>query len=443
MFLGYVIVKGCMRHEIYKVYISLILNSYMSLTMSYRILARISKCRSTGLSSRIIIARWFSSTAENIESAKKNAAPAPQPGKVQAALLKEFSSPLVIENLEPPKRTQETEVLIDVHYCALNISDALLSQNLYTIKPKLPMILGYEVVGKLIEVGAEAEKNGYRVGDKVIALNKERYGGLAEKCLAEVGDIWKVPSTKSANSADLVSTLDSYITALVALERKVSLNEEDMILINIGVSGVGLAAVDIATNVFKAQVIGVCASEDWADRARKMGAFAALKYKDKKLIKQIEKIAAERDIKAIFEDEDGAHFKKMLSCFTDIYKDATLGDLLRNDSFAVAVHHLSREGRVIVAGTTMTGASETQKGSFSVTGFNLMEYKKKKPDVYRQAGDDVLQFLEEGLIAPSYSLIVGMHKVNDALRSISENVLPGKVVIDMRDKEAEITKVDT
>lgn len=49
------------------------------------------------------------------------------------------------------------------------------------------MILGYEVVGKLVEVGAEAKKNGYKVGDRVIALNKERYGGLAEKCLAEVG----------------------------------------------------------------------------------------------------------------------------------------------------------------------------------------------------------------------------------------------------------------
>lgn len=49
------------------------------------------------------------------------------------------------------------------------------------------MVLGYEVAGKLIEVGAEAEKNGYKIGDKVIALNKERYGGLAEKCLAEVG----------------------------------------------------------------------------------------------------------------------------------------------------------------------------------------------------------------------------------------------------------------
>jgi len=55
---------------------------------------------------------------------------------------------------------------------------------------------------------------------------------------------------KSASSVDL----DSYITALVALERKVSLNEDDMILINIGVSGIGLAAVDLATNVFKAKV---------------------------------------------------------------------------------------------------------------------------------------------------------------------------------------------
>lgn len=79
------------------------------------------------------------------------------------------------------------QVLIDVHYCALNASDALLSKNSYTFEPKLPTVLGYEVVGKLIEVGAEAEKEGYRVGDKVVALNKERYGGLAEKCLAEVG----------------------------------------------------------------------------------------------------------------------------------------------------------------------------------------------------------------------------------------------------------------
>lgn len=43
------------------------------------------------------------------------------------------------------------------------------------------------------------------------------------------------------------------------------------------------------------------------------GAFAAFKYSEKKLIKQIEEIAGELDIKGIFEGEDGERFKKMLN----------------------------------------------------------------------------------------------------------------------------------
>lgn len=56
------------------------------------------------------------------------------------------------------------------------------------------------------------------------------------------------------NSVDAASTLDNYITALVALERKVSIDEDDMILINVGISGISLAAIDLATNVFRAKV---------------------------------------------------------------------------------------------------------------------------------------------------------------------------------------------
>lgn len=79
------------------------------------------------------------------------------------------------------------QVLIDVDYCALNGSDVLLSDNTYSHQPSLPAILGYEIVGKLLQVGDEAKKNGYKVGDRVVALNRERYGGLAEQCSAEIG----------------------------------------------------------------------------------------------------------------------------------------------------------------------------------------------------------------------------------------------------------------
>jgi NADPH:quinone reductase-like Zn-dependent oxidoreductase len=51
-----------------------------------------------------------------------------------------------------------------------------------------------------------------------------------------------------------VNVLNDYITALLALERKVNINEDDIIVINIGMSGISMAALDLAVNVFRAKV---------------------------------------------------------------------------------------------------------------------------------------------------------------------------------------------
>ncbi|XP_017794190.1 PREDICTED: quinone oxidoreductase-like protein 2 [Habropoda laboriosa] len=408
----------------------------MSASVGRRIFVHLCSNHLKSLPTRTRIVRFYSVAKEKSPKPEDNAIngmPASEPGKISAAVLKKFSDPLILENLELPKILQANEVLVDVQYCALNASDALLSKNLYKFEPTLPMVLGYEFVGKLVQVGEEAEKQGYKVGDKVVALNKERYGGLAEQCIAEVSDIWSVPS--GVKSVDAVGIINDYVTALVALERKVSIQEEDMIFINVGISGVGLAAVDLATNVFRAQVISVCASEDGAALAREKGVLASFKFKAGKLLRQIEEVAAEKDIKAIFEGTDGDYFKKMLTCFTDIYKNGEVKELLRDDSFGVMVHHLSREGRVVIAGTTATvkdSDSDAPKESFTVSGFNLTEYRKKKPEVYRQAGEEVLEFIEEGLIKPTCVLTVKLPEVNDALEFILKNQSPGKVIVDIK-----------
>lgn len=410
----------------------------MSVAAGKRIFAHFCSNHLKKLSTRSKIVRFSSvvnNKSFNLENAKCSMSTS-ESNKIFAAVLKKFSDPFVLESIEPPKVLQANEVLVDVRYCALNASDALLSKNMYTFEPTLPVVLGYELVGKLIQVGQEAEKQGYKVGDKVVALNKDRCGGLAEQCVAEVNDIWKVPS--EVQSIDVVGLLDDYVTALIALESKVSVQEEDMMLINVGVSSIGLAAVDLATNVFKAEVISVSATEDGAALARDKGVLASFKYKDKTLLKQIEKVAAEKDIKQIFDDDDGKYFKKVLNCFTNIYKDEiTVKDLLSDDNFAVVLHHLSREGRVIIAGSAVTlknTDSDIPKDGFTVSGFNLREYRKKKPESYRQAGDDVLQFLEEGLITPTSALTVGLSKINDALEFILTHKSPGKVIIDVKDR---------
>ncbi|XP_043493337.1 quinone oxidoreductase-like protein 2 isoform X1 [Polistes fuscatus] len=363
--------------------------------------------------------------------------PASEPGKFQVASLNKFDNSLVIQNVEAFKAAQPNEVVIDVHYCTINPSDVLLSKNLYTYEPKLPITLGYELVGELVHVGKNAQDKGYKTGDKVIALNKERYGGFAEQCIAEVGDIWKVPS--NLRSVDAVCLLNDYMSALIALERVVTIDENDVILVNVGLSGIGLAAADLATNVFRSQVIGICINNDDATLIRNRGVFASLEYNDKKLLKHIKNIAGDKGIKSFLDGDGGEYFKKILKCYTDIYKSGTsLKNILRDDNFTVVIHHLSREGRVVIAGaaaTKMDTQTGIEDGSFTITGFSLDEYRRKEPESYRQAGEDVLEFFEEGLIIPIHSMIFGLHKINDALRFSSERKTSAKVIIDIKDKE--------
>ncbi|KAL2714325.1 protein brambleberry-like [Vespula squamosa] len=246
------------------------------------------------------------------DSCKTNI-PAPEPGKFQAAILNKFDNSLIIQNLESFTTAQPNEVIIDVNYCAVNHSDVLLSKNMYICEPKLPITLGYEIVGNLVYVGKDAEDKGYKIGDKVIALNKERYGGFAEQCVAEVTDIWKVPS--NVKSLDAVCLLNDYISALIALERVVTIDENDMILVNVGLNSIGLATIDLATNVFRSQVIGICINNDDAVLVRNKGVFASFAYNERDLTDCIEEITGDKGIKAVFDGDGGEYFKKVLKWY--------------------------------------------------------------------------------------------------------------------------------
>lgn len=47
------------------------------------------------------------------------------------------------------------------------------------------------------------------------------------------------------------------MTALIGLEVFGSIQEEDIVLVNVGIGGIGLAAVDIAANIYRAKVFTI------------------------------------------------------------------------------------------------------------------------------------------------------------------------------------------
>lgn len=65
------------------------------------------------------------------------------------------------------------------------MSDALICSGLSEVKPQLPFVPGFEIVGEVIESKStnSDEEEDISVGDRVLVLNKEIMGGFAEECI--------------------------------------------------------------------------------------------------------------------------------------------------------------------------------------------------------------------------------------------------------------------
>jgi alcohol dehydrogenase, propanol-preferring len=86
---------------------------------------------------------------------------------MKAAVLREFKEPLVLEEVARPQ-IQPQEILIEVEACGvchsdLHVADGDWAQLAGIVKK--PVILGHEIVGRVVERGAEVRE--LQVGDRV------------------------------------------------------------------------------------------------------------------------------------------------------------------------------------------------------------------------------------------------------------------------------------
>ena len=109
---------------------------------------------------------------------------------------------------------------------------------------------GFEICGEVKEVGSKVKN--FHVGDRVSGLKKDGYSGFAEECIILEQDLWAVPQAMTFEVG--ASLLDTYGTALLGLHRRAEVEANDVVLVTAAAGGLGLAAVDLAANVYKAKV---------------------------------------------------------------------------------------------------------------------------------------------------------------------------------------------
>ncbi|XP_063225757.1 quinone oxidoreductase-like protein 2 homolog [Bacillus rossius redtenbacheri] len=328
----------------------------------------------------------------------------------RAAVLNDYGKELTVQERLPEKKLNKGEIRLKVKYCSINASDVLICSGKYDVMPKVPLVPGYELFGEVIELGPGVDDDDFSVGESVIALNKEHFSGLAEQCVLSTKDAWVVPSVDKPML--WCGLADSYATALIGLARRGHLKTNNTILVTAAGGGLGLAAVDIAANVYKAKVIAVCESEDKADTLRGKGAWAALKFSPKDIKKKVQDVTEGKGVDIIFDSVGNA------SMFQD------------------SVNCVAHEGKVIVAGAAARQVKEVKTSlllpkSFSLIGVSLHCYRNSAYKIYRQIVQDAIDMFEQGLVSPHIAKTFTLNEVNEALKYVGENVSTGQVIIDM------------
>lgn len=227
---------------------------------------------------------------------------------MKAAVLREFKSPLLIEEVERP-RPEAGEVLIEVEACGVCHSDVHVADGDWTQFAgivKRPLILGHEIAGRVLEKGSAVGdlEIGDRVGvpwihwscgacefcgegnenlcsrQKITGVTVD--GGYAEFVKAPSSHTQKIPEGISAiESAPLFCAA---VTVYRALKHAGPLN--GLRLAVFGVGGLGHLAVQLG-RVFGAEVTAIDVSEEKLELARSLGAAETRNARTTDLAKQM------------------------------------------------------------------------------------------------------------------------------------------------------------
>jgi len=329
----------------------------------------------------------------------------------RAAVVKEFGKPLVIENQKRPSLKKD-QVRIRVYSCGINSYDWHNAAGEVEPRPELPFVPGFEVCGEILEANVEKPEGQDKLlkpGERAIALHSEFRGGFAEEIVVSKKDVWVVDNTMSFETG--ASLVNSYATALLALTRRAEVKDHDEVLINGAGGRVGLAAVDLAANVYRCKVFAVCSTGERASVVRDRGAFATIVASQQDLVSEVKKLTSGKGVMIIVDTVGGDMFKEVVKCAAD-------------------------EAKIVVAGFAskkipqFTG-DELVENAFSIIGVSLDQYRKRKYEVYRQAVSDVLEMAKDNLIRPHKAQHFTLADVNTALAAFKDNKATGKYVLDL------------
>jgi NADPH2:quinone reductase len=254
----------------------------------------------------------------------------------------------------PVPQPKPDEILIRVLVAGVNRPDVMQRKGVYPPPPNASPVIGLEVAGEVVAAGREAA--GVTIGERVCALTNG--GGYAEYCVAPPPQCLPWPAGYDAlRSAALPET---YFTVWANLFMMGRLTRGESVLVHGGTSGIGVTAIQLARE-FGCTVYATAGSREKCQACVRLGAAAAIAYRDEDFAERIREITKGRGVDVVLDIVGAPYTMRNLEC-------------LRMDGrlVQVAVMHgakvdgfdlfLVMRKRLTIAGSTMRPRTTTEKG---------------------------------------------------------------------------------
>ena len=252
---------------------------------------------------------------------------------MKATRIHQFGGPEVLTYEEvPDPKPRADQVSVRVRACALNHLDIFVRKGLPGVN--LPHILGSDIAGEIVEVGAYISdlKPGQRVivapmsfcgrCPKCLAglqnqcrqftvLGNGVDGGNCELIAAPAANIIPIPDSLDFNQAASVPLV--FVTAWHMLVGRAAIRAGQTVLVLGANSGVGIAAIQIA-KLFHARVITTAGDEKKMARGLELGADFAVDHYQQKISQEVRKITHGEGVDIVVEHVGSATWDESMRC---------------------------------------------------------------------------------------------------------------------------------
>lgn len=336
---------------------------------------------------------------------------------MKAAVLTRYgnaNSAFTIKDINEPL-VKSDQVKIRVEAFGLNFADVMARKGMYADAPALPAVLGYEVVGEIVEQGSGVPQN--LMGKRVVGFT--RFGGYAEYAVTSYMAIVVVDTTDDAGK--LLALATQYCTALYASAYITTVQKNDIVLQHAAAGGVGTALTQLC-NLRGAKVIGLTGSDEKMEYLKNNGCIEAINYKRYDYKKIVHEKFGKIDIS--FNSVAGSTFKKDLSLMNFGGRMVCYGAAERmsgNWGFLSTLSFVYKMGIIMPVKLLIK--------SQSLIGVNMLRIADHRPDVLKACMDEVYTLYKAKKIEPSIGSTYGLNDIAVAHDMFEKGNTTGKVVV--------------